>query len=628
MRLTRTLRMMRWAPLAAVVATAACEHGDINQLVSLDGDTIILNISMSTQFAGGTPTGTRAVNRFLATAFDTSFADAFSRSSTNPASYFIDPAGAACYGTSTALVIPSGQAKVLTYQSPNRYLPALAYQVTMQDACGGGQATNLIVPKGHPGNGAGNLVWEFWFDFSGATASTRYVMGVARYALQQRGALDIAELLLTGTVTQPDTLVFQAGDFNPGGKKSRDRFTTSCTSVNVIHPTAGANPHLLGGDTAVGGGVDLDQTVCATTGEAWSGLGTATSPVPANNNTGLGTNQYNFFVIWEALPDSTPDYAKPVFRAQIGPLPTTAGAIVNNSYGPLPPAALTAAQQALLTGATSRPDTVTLTANNLAPLANASYQFWFTKTGTDSVALATGRFDKLVNNVIVDSNLSATSFNGDTTAATYRLRLDFSAYSTLAGFNSVVLAVAPAGSGTTALPAAQLMWTGISNKLAGQAAPTLSAAMSFGNFDNGGAARAVWAPAGLGVGGVFGRTLDVQVTHLLRPPVGMYYNAYLRNNTSGAVLDLGPITAPFPDYASLLDADLNATGTVNAVEIVLSAVRVQAQADTDLCGYDRIDVRLEPKTRVAGPFTLVQEASRIIAVSGASPYPSLPRCQP
>lgn len=620
MRLTRSLRMLRWPPLAALVALAACEHGDANQLVSIGGDTLILNVSMTTSTAGGLPGGSSAVNRFLATAFDTSFADAFNRSSTNPASYFPDPALGACYGT-TPLIVPSGQAKVLTYQSPNRYLPALAYQVTMEDACGGGQATNLIVPKGHPGNGAGNLVWEFWFDFSGATASTRYVMGVARYALQQRGALDIAEILLTGAVTEPDTLVFRTGDFNPGGKTSRDRFTTSCTSVNVIHPTAGANPHLLGSDTTRSGSVDLDQTVCATTGEAWSGLGTATSPVPANNNTGLGTNQYNFFVIWEALPDSTPNYAKPVFRAQIGPLPTTAGAIVNNSYGPLPPAALTAAQLALLTGATSRPDTVTVDMSNLAQLASGSaYQVWFVKGGTDSAAKATGNVYKIVGGVAVDSQLNASEFNADTTTgASWRIRIDYGQYASLAAFNTVVLTIASA-SGST-LPSSQPLWSGVSSKSAGQPAPALTATMSFGTFDAGGANKAVWGLTGRGEGGTAGRNLDITVSHVVRPPVGFFYNAYLRNTTTGAALDLGPITGLFPDYASLVDADINATGTVNAVEVVQAMFRYRASSETELCGYDRIELRMEPKLKASGII------GPLVALGGTIPYPDLERCE-
>ena len=153
----------------------------------------------------------------------------------------------------------------------------------------------------------------------------------------------------------------------------------------------------------------------------------------------------------------------------------------------MPAAGLTAAQQALLTGATSRPDTVTMTATNLAPLTNASYQVWFTKGGTTSAALATGRFDRLVNNVVVDSNLSTNSFNPavtDTAGSVYRMKIDFAAYSTLAAFDAGVLVVAPAGGSTTVLPAVQPLWAGVSNKLPGQAAPALSSALTFGNFDN------------------------------------------------------------------------------------------------------------------------------------------------
>jgi hypothetical protein len=621
--------MMRWAPLAAVVVIAACEHGDVNQLVTLDGDTLILNISMSTQFGGGVPTGTRTVNRFLATAFDTSLADAFNRSSANPPVLRAEP-NAFGYGTITTPIIYPVSGTVTTFVPPNRYLPTLVTPATVVSFYGGAntKAVAYIVPGSHPGNG-GN-VWEFWYDLS-MQPNTRYVMGLARYALQQRGALDHSELLLTGTVTTPDTLVFRAGDFVPAGRKLDGVYTGSCANAGVVQPVAGANPHLIAGATTdAAGDAEIDQTACSNAASAWSGvLGNVKSPVPPNNNTAPGTSQYNFLVIWEALADSTPNYARPVYRQQIGPLMTAAGVVINNSYAPVPPIALTPAQSALLSGATSRPDSVTLAVSNLPPLTSGAYQFWITKSGTDSVVLARGLFEKLINNVVVATSANATDFNGDTAAATYRLRVDWGPHSTVAAYNSVVLAYAPAGASGTTLPAAQQMWaTMAGNKNPGAAAPPLVANMTFGNFDNGGAASARWAPAGLGAGGVFGRTLDVQVTHLLRPPVAMYYNAYLRNSTTGAVTELGPITGPFPDYASLLDADVNATGTVNAVEIVLSAVHAEAQTLTDLCGFDRVDVRLEPKTRAAGPFTLVQEASRIIAVSGTSPYPLLPRCQP
>lgn len=622
MHLNRALRMMRWTPVAAILVAAACQHGDADRLITVNGDTLILNIAMTTQAAGGLPTGTRSVNRYMLASFDTSIADAFSRATTNPPNYFPDPS---CYG-STPLIRSSGPAKVATYQSPQRYLPAMPYRVTMEDGCGGGQSVNLIAPKGHPGNGAGNQVWEFWYYFSGALASTRYVEGVARYAVQVRGALDISEMLLTGTITQPDSLVFRTGDFNPGGKKSRDRFTTSCTSVNVIHPVAGANPHLLGSDTTNGGFVDLDQTVCAATGEAWSDLGTATSPVPKNNSTALGNNQYNFYVIWEALPDSTPNYAKPVFREQIGPLLTTTGQVVNNSYGPMPTAALVGTTLAILPGGNSVPDTVTLDLGKLARLASGSaYQVWFTKAGSDSAAKATGKVYKIVGGVAVDSQLNVSEFNPDTTSgATWRMRVDYASYAPLANFDAVLLTIASAG-GTTR-PTAQPLWSILQRKVAGGPVPTLSATMPFGSFVNGDASGFRWAPSGGAAGGITGRDLIAQPVHLIRPPVGYYFNAYLRNGTTGAALDLGPLTGPYPDYSSLIDADVNATGSVNQVEVVESFFRwtdpstivdttlagktnlgdfgsgrtVPATWNAEICGYDLVQVRLEPKTRASG----------------------------
>jgi hypothetical protein len=616
--------MLRWTPLAAFAGLAACSHGDLNSVVKINGDTVILNVSLSTSGAGGSPSGTRLVNRFLATAFDTSLADAFGRATTNPPYFKVDPSG--CYGA-TALIY-FAPAKQATYTPPARYLPAIVTPARAFNS-GCGSATVYIVQGGHAGNGAGNTVWEFWQDTELLTPNTRYVMGLARYALQQRGALDIAEILLNGTVTTPDTLVFRAGDFVPGGRKNVPVFTSNCASANIVQPVAGANPHLLASDLSDGTGtLYMDQTACSNAASAWfNGLGNAKSPVPTNNTTALGTSQYNFLVIWEALADSTPNYARPVYREQIGPLMTTAGVAINNAFGPVPVAALTSAQQALLPGATSRPDTVTITASNLAPLTNASYEVWFTKTGTSSVARATGRFDRLVNNVIKDSILSTASFNGDTTTGSvFRMKIDFGAYATLAAWNTAVLAVVPTGGSTTTLPAAQPLWAGVSNKLPGQAAPALSSALSFGNFDNGGAAGATWAPAGVGTGGVSGLKVDLQVSHLLRPPVGYYYNAYLRNSTSGAVWDLGAVTSPWPDYTSLKDADVTLGGTVNAQEIVQASVRADAQTEADLCGYDKIDVRLEPKNRLAGAFTLVQEAARTISITGNNPYPSLARC--
>jgi hypothetical protein len=622
--------MMRWAALAAACTVAACEHGGVNRLITIDGDTLIFNISLGPLAAGasGMPAGTRAVSRYVFVSFDSAVADAFGRSSTNPPNFMPYP----CYSATAPLIVTSGQLSA-TYQSPNRYLPALPYQVSMRDVCAGlGHSTNLIAQPGHPGNGGGNTVWEFWFDFTGALPGTRYIMGLARYAVQVRGALDVAEMLLTGTVTQPDSLVFIAGDFSPGGKKTRDAFTTSCTSANVIHAVNRANPHFLGSDAASGGGaVDLDQTVCARAGEVWGNLGTLQSPVPQNGDifaTGrpdFGANQYNFFVIWEALPDSTPNYAKPVYRSQIGPLLTPTGAVIKNSYGPFPTAAMTQAQLAVVPGGISRPESVTVTMTDLAPLANATYQVWFTKAGTDSATVATGRFDRLVGGVVVDSSLSTTSFNGDTTTGSvFRFRVDYGPYDAQAGYSAVVLAIAPAGGGA-ALPSAQMMWADI-RKAAGQAA-TPAAGLTFGTFDNGGAGKVPWAPNGSGEGGVAGLNLTLRARMLPRPPVGYHYRGYLRNTTDTLLpplLDLGPLTSPFPEYADLTnaDVDLSVSSTVNPRSIVEASVRHTAPDNSTLCNFDKLDVRLVPKTIQAGML------SPTLSLTGNNPFPNRsPRCQ-
>lgn len=614
MRFNRALRRWRWTPLAAILAAAACEHGDVNRLVTVDGDTVILRITLSP--GGGAPTGTRVVNRFLSTAFDTSLADAFGRSSNNPSMRGADPNG---FGyTSGTRPQPVFFASGVRNSVTDKYRPALisdsARATTFYNSP---SPVAYIVQAAHPFNGP---FWEFWFNLDRLETGKRYTWGMARYAVQQNGALDIAERLLTGNVAAPDSLFFRAGDFTPGGYLGTTNYGEDCaTSPAAI---AGANPYLLGSDVDAGG-IEWDVTICQ--GAVWStDFNQTNTPVPTNRAGSLNTNQYNFLVVWEAADAAgNPDYTKPVLRVQIGPLITAAGQVINNAFAPLPSAGQTPAQLALLPGSTSRPDSVTITATNLPMLANASYQVWFTKAGFDSAALATGRFDRLVNNVIVDSNLSTNSFGGDTAAATYRMKIDFGNYSTLAGFTNVVLAIAPAGASTTTLPATQPIWaTMAGNKLPGAAAPPLAANMTFGNFDNGGAALARWAPAGTGVGGIAGRRIDVQVLHLLRPPVGFFYNAYLRNQGDTIPLrDLGPITSPFPDYASLLDADLTAGGTVNTVEIVESAVRVEAQSTTELCRYGTIEVRLEPRLKAA------QTASTIIALTGDTRYPSLERCQ-
>src|SRR3990172_4714447 len=211
MRLNRALRMLRWTPAAAIIAGAACQHGDVNSVVTLDGDTIISNINLTTAGAGNAPSATRTVS-FFSLSFDTAFTDAFDRTSAiTPGTYPVLPL-TACGGRfgDVPIIYPTTSVAA-TYTPPARYLPAVVGSASLVDLSGCGQAVGFIVQGAHPANGRGNTVWSFEYDLVGLTPNTRYVMGLARYAVTQRGSLDIPEILLTGAVTQPDTLVFLAG---------------------------------------------------------------------------------------------------------------------------------------------------------------------------------------------------------------------------------------------------------------------------------------------------------------------------------------------------------------------------------------------------------------------------------
>ena len=243
---------------------------------------------------------------------------------------------------------------------------------------------------------------------------------------QKRG---VCLLVRTMTPKKPNSALRKITRVRLSNSKEVTVYTTNCASVNIVQPVAGANPHFLGSNvSSAGGAIDLDQTACANAASAWGNLGTAKSPVPANNNTAPNNVQYNFLVVWEALADSTPNYDRPVYRQQIGPVLTTTGVVVNNGYAPIPTAALTAAQQALLPGATASPDTIRVTANGLVPLAGGSaYQVWIT-TATGGAAKVTGRVVRLNAGAVVDTLSDVSEFNVAAGMDGARMEFDFLPY--------------------------------------------------------------------------------------------------------------------------------------------------------------------------------------------------------
>src|ERR1041384_3081529 len=372
------MRLTRASCLAvAGVLAGACAHNDVVETITRDGSNTIVAVN-TTPAAATFPGGSSLINRFLVV-IDTSVPDAFGRSSANPANFRATPDG--CYDPS---IYPSGA--VTSYTPPNRLKPAIipvsgTRVAQAYSQYGGGFANTIDYIASGDNSCNGSTFWEIWYDVRRLKANTRYIMGLARYALSQNGSLDWAEMGIAAPVTAPDSLSSRVGDVNPQGRKKNGAYV-GCSSANVVQPVAGANPLLIGGATSALAGADtaieIDQTICDTNG-VWSHTMVApNSPIPANNNTALGPNQYNFLVIWQALADSTPDYTKPVYREQIGPLINAAGHVINKSYAPFP------LPSAPPVSATARADTVTATFTNLVPLNSGVYQLWLGRSGRGS----------------------------------------------------------------------------------------------------------------------------------------------------------------------------------------------------------------------------------------------------
>jgi hypothetical protein len=593
---------------ALAALAVACTHDDpVTTPVSQNGEDTIAIITLSAAPAGFL-SGNQSVTYIASGPFDTSVADAFARATTNPPFLIPDPTG--CYG-SQPLIFEAGSASV-PFNPPNRFLPAIVSGPATGDAgCGG--PTTYIVRGGHPGNGGGNRVWEFWHYITGTTDPLRYVSGFARYAVVQRGALDISDVLLNGSVTSPDSLVLYPNTSVLGGKKSDAVFTTNCASANVIQARAGFNPYMLGGGASSGAAVQIDQTVCDTDGVWVDGSYSGNkSPIPANNNTAFSPVQYNFFVIWEALADSTPNYARPVFRVQVGPLLDATGKVVNNSYAPTPTAQLSGALLGPLPGSTSSVDSVKATFNLLKPLSSGAYQVWVTNTAGTNSGRLTGRVVRLYNGVAKDTVPNASEFNllAGQNGARFEGALGALGAQT---WNRLVLVVQPTSGATTiSAQPSEPLWGKITNPKPSGAAAVLAGTLSFGSFDNGAADSTVFAAGGSGTGGFFGTQLVQTLSRLSRPPLGYQYEAWLLNSTDTSVhLNAGTLLGPAPDYVSLKDADIMTTPPLSGVEITQATFATDPGSYGAWCKigtiagtppdtsinpiYDLLQIRLGPK---------------------------------
>jgi hypothetical protein len=275
-------------------------------------------------------------------------------------------------------------------------------------------------------------------------------------------------------------------------------------------------------------------------------------------------------VIWVALADSTPDYTKPVFRFQIGPLTDVSGNVINNAFAPIPLAVVTPAQQGALPGAPPRPDSVKATFTNLRPLASGAYQVWFLNTQTAGNGRITARVIRTQGAANKDTLNGVAEFN--LVGAQDGAKIDFAFKGqpiATPSWDRIALVVQPtAGATTLASKPSEPLWAKfVSPKLPGQ--PGFFAGnLSFGSFDNGAADSAVFGAGGSGTGGFFGTQLVQALSRLARPPVGYQYQAWLLNSGNPAVhVNAGLLRGPAPEYVSLADADTMSTAPLSGVEL-------------------------------------------------------------
>ncbi len=440
------------------------------------------------------------------------------------------------------------------------------------------------------------------YDIYGETCclepDTRYIAGFERMYLTVNGELDAAQVLLGQPVDQPDELKPLGGQLGGDHTRPADEF-----NVGTGYPAeANANPYVFGYVTTFDDGyMVLDVVVScldAAGVQIWICDQTSVdySPVAPNEQVRHNFPNYNYVTIWEANPDGTPNFQRPVLRKQMGTDLSELGGPINNAYAPFPRAALSEAELALGTGGVSRPADVTLLLDNLKELAGgANYAVWavFGDGSTQSLEF-----------IYNDGAAPVTSFVGG--EGPHQIEVEYPDDATH------IMVSIESGPTTSAPSDQQILWApGLQE--AGQP-KSLDLPVVFGTFG-----VRTYEIAGAGSGGLFGDEFRERYNHLPRPPVGYKYVAWLASGDTLFVrLPDESFTSPPPEYAVLEAADTDDTisNVVQPLEILAAFSKIcltevsGCQGPYDLGAYDTFVLTLEPRAGVSdeiGP-TRVLEA--------------------
>jgi len=655
--LTRTARGA--LALTALIALAACEHGDP---VSQGGGPLGRATLVSSSPSSATlPSGTATSFTHFG-GFSTDIPDAFSRM----------PATANLARRTQAFATFTGCCTVFEwYQNGGRNaspelldprLPAIQSTTAVIDDPEGGYV-DLYVPDpavGYPGAD----FWEmFTPGFSGLKPNTQYQIAFVLYRLDVRGELDHVERMLTGTVTEPDSLVLAPGTLAEINTDWSDAAPEGCADY-----VAGANPFAVATLPSDADGFLLDPEIGGID-KCWkanNGLWTlesfdvnSRSMVGRNDNTAYDLPNYNYIEIWEGTYGAG---AGPVFRMQIAqdldlngkpianafaPFPAPATPFVANGDPPIPDQEaefpLSADVLATLSGAIGVPDSVMVTATNVARLDQGVYKVWYVNPTTGAAKPAVGKYTRTLDGVVqADSAVGTSTFQGGQGTITFTSGPYLADAGTPEGTYDDSLrfvVITKEVEATAATPSgSQPLWQNIFKLPPG----TAGGSLFFGDF-NSGTSRFRFIPQGSLSGAVLGDTvavmvtdtvdnqvvqvrqlefqgsvIDVTMTGLTRPPEGYRYQAYLFTSrdesttpvTDSALVNIGGLkdrAGESLDDADVATASANISATrIEFAQLLYDVAREEPAGDV-ICQYDRLRVYLEPKGRAVGdaPPTLI-----------------------
>lgn len=257
-------------------------------------------------------------------------------------------------------------------------------------------------------------------------------------------------------------------------------------------------------------------------------------------------------------------------------------------------------------------DTVKLTVRNLAAL-NGVYQVWVLNSVTGQVASPVGDWVAMEPDAGGDPVQVGSGQGRSFNAGTGRT-ITFTTNSALAGMDlsqTTHVFVSIESSEASAPSTAQPLW----GQHAGADGAPASGNLSFGTFDLGEEPVTFGgSPFGEGAfaGQEFGRTdlFRARIRNLPLPPVGYFYEGFLRTTDGSIEASAGELTTEFAEgFRSLRDVDVDRSisSQIAPTRIIESAIRATlADVGTEFPVFDEFVLKLRPKiSSESGPTVVI-----------------------